>query len=310
MLREGTVLEGVGGRYRVRLDGDDEVVEAALRGRLKKEAGKGERVLAGDRVQLRLDDAGTSTIEEVLPRRTELARSGPGGRRPKRVAANVDRILVVLAAADPPFRRETGDRFLALAESSGVSPVLILNKVDLIGDDQALRAGVEAALELYREVGYPVITTSALTGEGIDDLRALLSSGSSVLVGPSGVGKSSLLNALDPSLDLRTREVSARAGRGRHTTVSARLLPIAGDGWVVDTPGFSDVTLWGVAPDELSHAFPDLDRWAPECRFRSCRHLEEPGCAVKAALERGEVDPERYRSYRVLLEEAEAAPTW
>lgn len=299
------MLEGVGGKYRVRLSDEDEVVEAVLRGRIKKESRSDERVLAGDRVRIRIPGGGTPTVEELLPRATELVRAGPGGRRPKRVAANVDRMLVVLAADAPPFRPELADRFLVLAESSRISPVLVVNKMDLTPPGGEPRRALEGHLVVYRGLGYPVVETSARTGEGLEELRGLLDSGASALVGPSGVGKSSLLNALNPGFALRTREVSTRVGRGRHTTVSARLLPISDTGWVVDTPGFSDVSLWGVDPRLLPEVFPEFRSRAGECRFRGCRHLKEPGCAVKEALERGEVDPGRYRSYQALMAEAD-----
>lgn len=315
MPREGIVLETVGGTYRIRtLPGDDEI-EAVLRGRLKKEARTGETVVAGDRVRLRIPADGTPTIEEILPRSTELIRARPGGRRPKRIASNVDRALVVLAAADPPFRSDVADRFLVLAESCGIPAVLVMNKMDLVPAETEDRFRLEAAMDLYRSLGYPVLSMSALEGDGLEELRRLLDSGTSVLMGPSGVGKSTLLNALNPGLGLRTREVSDRGRGGRHTTVSARLLPLAGQGWsgggwVVDTPGFSDIALWGVDPAVLPGTFPEFRERAGDCRFRGCRHMEEPECAVKEGLESGQVDPGRYRSYRSLMDEAEAAPSW
>jgi ribosome biogenesis GTPase / thiamine phosphate phosphatase len=186
----------------------------------------------------------------------------------------------------------------------------VINKADLAPDGSDVRRALEPIVEVYRRVGYTVLETSASNGEGIDALAELLSTGASVLVGPSGVGKSSLLNAINPDLNLRTRGVSARGGRGRHTTVGARLLHLKGKGWVVDTPGFSDVALWGIDPARLPDAFPEFRERAGECRFRTCRHLEEPGCAVKQALDRGEVDEGRHRSYRILAEEADQLPSW
>lgn len=306
MLPVGTVLEAVGGTYRIRPEGTRFELEAVLRGRLKQEARTGDRVVAGDRVRFRQEDGDSATIEEVLPRVSEFVRAAPSGHRAKIVAANVDHVLVVLAASDPPFRNDVADRFLVLAETSGGSPRLVINKTDLVPPGPAGRAALEGGLDAYRRIGYPVLATSAVSGEGMGDFAELLSGGTSVLVGPSGVGKSSLLNAVDPSLGLRTGLVGAK-GRGRHTTVSARLLPLEGGGAVVDTPGFSDVALWRTDPALLAAAFPEVRERAGSCRFRDCRHLEEPGCAVRDALARGEMDEDRYASYRALRAEAESS---
>ena len=161
---------------------------------------------------------------------------------------------------------------------------------------------------VYRGVGYPTLLTSAVTGEGIEELSALLRRGSAALVGPSGVGKSSLLNRIDPRLELRTGELSRKVRRGRHTTVSARLIALESGGLVADTPGFSDVGLWRVDPNEVESYFPEFRGALGECRFRNCAHLREPECAVRAKLERGEVDEGRFESYRILREEAPSRP--
>lgn len=293
----GRVLQGTGGRYRILLpDGSER--EATLRGRLKKEKDLAERVVAGDWVRLGGSDDDALTIEELLPRQTELVRAGLRGRHPKVVAANLTGILVVHSLVHPPFRPDRADRFLVLAECCRIPPTLVLNKVELPGGAEE---GETAALR-YRAAGYPVLLTSALSGEGLEELRALLASGTWAIVGPSGVGKSSLLNAVDPGLTLRVGEVSARSGGGRHTTVSASLIPMANGGWVVDTPGFSEVTLWEVEPALLSHAFPEFRDPSEECRFRECSHLHEPECGVREALEAGQIHPERFESYRELLE--------
>jgi ribosome biogenesis GTPase / thiamine phosphate phosphatase len=297
----GTVLEGVGGTYRVLL-GDGRIVDAFLRGRLKREARTGDRVVAGDRGEVEPTGDGGWTVERVYERDTELVRAGPGGRRPKVVAANVDRMVVVASRDRPPFRPDQVDRFLVLAEVSGLAPILVVNKRDL----PDASGEVDSAVARYRAIGYPVFETQALARVGVDALGDALADGVSVLAGPSGAGKSSLLNALVPGLDLRTREVSVRGGSGRHTTVSARLLPLPSGGWVVDTPGFSEVALWDVDPTELSDAFPEFREPAEECRFRACTHLHEPDCAVRAALDEGAISRARYRSYRRMHEAATA----
>jgi ribosome biogenesis GTPase / thiamine phosphate phosphatase len=309
----GTVHESTGGVYRVLLDSGD-WLEASLRGRLKRQARTGDRVVIGDRVELSLDADGSATIEAVNPRRSEVVRKGPGGRGAKVVAANVDRLVVVAAATRPTPSQPLLDRLLAVGAANRLETVLVFNKMDLAGPGPhrdhpggSTRTLLQHLMALYRNVGYPVLGTSALSGEGLESLRRVLRKGSSALVGPSGGGKSTLLNALEPGLNLRIGELSHRKGQGRHTTVSARLIPLACGGLVADTPGFSDVGVWGVEARELETCFPEFARYRDACRFRTCTHLHEPDCAVMEALAKGEVDPGRYQSYRALVEEAGGA---
>jgi len=296
---EGIVCCLGGGVYEVLLD-DGNVVEAALRGRLKLEVRTGDKVVVGDRVGLERG-GGAWVVERVGPRRTAIVRRGLRGRHPKVVAANLDRAMVVVAAREPDLSHGLVDRLLAVAEDSGMHPVLVVNKVDLDGGREVARE-VSA---LYGGVGYQVLPTSALTGEGVARLTGVLCQGATALVGPSGVGKSSLLNAIDPGLELRIGDLSRGIRRGRHTTVGVRLVPLACGGLVVDTPGFGDVGLWEVAPEDVEHCFPDLAAHRGGCRHRRCAHLKEEGCAVRAAVERGDVAESRYRSYVALRGEVE-----
>lgn len=298
-METGTVRGTGGGIYPVSLD-DGPVVDASLRGRLKLDARTGDRVVIGDRVRVARSEDGGYTIEEVLPRERELVRRAPGGRSAKVVAANLERMVVVVAVAGPELRPTLLDRLLVIAEGADMEAVIALNKMDLEGAE-AVATSVEA---LWGEVGYPVLRISAAEGLGIEAVRELLCAGSSALVGRSGVGKSSLLNAVEPGLQLRTGELSRRGGRGRHTTVNARLIELSCGGVVADTPGFSDVGLWGVDPRTLDLCFPEFRAYLDGCRFRGCTHLHEPDCAVRAALEEGRIAGERYESYRTFMEEA------
>jgi len=298
----GTVRRAAGGVYDVELE-SGEVVAAVLRGRLKLEERTGERVVAGDLVEVERHADGTAAIERVEPRRTELARRAPGqgARRAKVIVANIDQLVVVLAAAHPEPNPRVLDRFLVLAESNGLDGVVVVNKVDLSTPE-----AVRERFADYVAAGYPVICTSVVTGEGVEELRSQLCGRVSALAGPSGVGKSSLLNAVEPGFQLRTGEVSAAVRKGRHTTVTAELLPLKCGGYVADTPGLREVGLWGIPAEELDHYFPEFRPYLGECKFGyACSHTHEPGCAVRAAVEGGEVSEARYESYRAMLEDDE-----
>lgn len=295
------VLSRRGGRYRVWSDG--EICEASLRGRLKR--GDKKRILVGDEVLVRLHADGEATIEEILPRRSELRRRTPGKRRGVRaVAANVQQVVAIGAAKEPPWDPQLMDRFIAVAEANHLPIVVVVNKCDLLADAEPLAAP-------YRKAGYVVVLTSVPDGRGLTTLRAQLEDHISLLTGSTGVGKSSLLNALQPGLRLRTAPVSRKSGVGRHTTVAAEMHHFGENGFVVDTPGLRDIGLWGLEPLEVVAAFPEIANYAVHCRFDNCRHLEEPDCAVAAAVAHGKVAESRLESYRRLYEESmEAARAW
>jgi ribosome biogenesis GTPase / thiamine phosphate phosphatase len=303
-MARATVLRAGGGVYDVELD-DGTVAEASIRGRLKLQQRTGDRVVAGDVVRVDSQPDGALTIEHVEPRRSQLVRRAPGhARRAKVIVANVDRVVIVFAAASPDPNARLVDRFLVIAEANRLDPLIVMNKTDL-----ADAAAVAAFLQPYTAAGYESIRTSVPAGRGLDDLRRRLTGARSVVTGPSGAGKSSLLNALQPGLGLRIGEVSKAVGKGRHTTVTARLIRLDCGGYVADTPGLRELGLWGISPQELPDCFPEIRARAGECRFtRSCSHTHEPGCAVSDAVASGAMDRGRYESYCVLLEEAEQAP--
>ena len=320
----GLVASGTGGVWRV-LSEDGAEVEAVLRGRLKKSnAGRRAdgslrrdtvaarartlKLAVGDQVRLEPDvDSDAWAITEILPRRSRLARRDPGGGKGERViAANLDQVIVMFAAANPEPHRRMLDRFLVIAEANELTPRIIINKIELVGEDVARSRFAD-----YERAGYVVHLTSVKQRQGLDEVLSALAGRVSVVSGPSGVGKSSLLNALFPGLGLRVAEISASVNKGRHTTVGAYLhpLPVPPGGAVVDTPGLREIGLWALPREQLRRCFPEFRSCGDDCRFADCAHLAEPGCAVRAAVKQGSVSAERYDSYCKLMTEFEEEQT-
>jgi ribosome biogenesis GTPase len=297
-LRTGIVLQARSGRHSVE-DGES-VVFCQVRGRLKQEKLYTDLIATGDRVRWRPTRPGRGVIEEVLPRETQLSRLRPGPQRipiEHVIVANPDQAVFIFAVREPSPRPRMLDRLLILAENNDLPVIICANKVDLIDKGDECRK----IFAVYQQIGYPVIYTSARTGEGVPDLRERLGGKLSVLSGPSGAGKTSLLNATQPDLGLRTRQISEATGKGRHTTVSVRLWPLDGGGYVADTPGLREAGLWDIEPEELAWHFVEMRPYLSDCRFSSCTHTHEPGCAVKEAVRSGLVSEMRYDSYCRLL---------
>ncbi len=296
----GVILRARSGFYTVRTD-DGRDIECRLRGRVKKERQSTDLAVIGDRVRIDLLDETNGMIEAVEPRHSRFSRRQPGPRgswKEDMLVANVDQVLVVFACANPMPHLRMLDRFLVVAEHNEVPAVVVANKVDLVGLENARRI-----FGLYERIGYPVHYVSAREGIGVESLADRLSDGTSVVTGPSGVGKSTLLNAIQPGLHIDTGDVSGAVHKGRHTTTMAELHPIAAGrgGYIADTPGLRELGLWQIPPQELAWSFPEFGPYLGGCAFNDCRHLEEPRCAVRAAVEAGAIPPERHDSYRRLL---------
>jgi ribosome biogenesis GTPase / thiamine phosphate phosphatase len=264
-----------------------------LRGRLKRGKRLEDIVAVGDWVQVSLLDE-TGMIESVEPRQHVLSRMAPTphGEYHQIIIANPDQAIFVFACAKPEPHPGMLDRFLVVTEKQNLPALIVANKVDLVGSPQA-----EALFSHYAALGYPLIYTSAHTGLGIKELSARLTGKVSVFAGPSGAGKSSLLNSIQPGLGLAARSVSQMTSKGRHTTVVRQLFPLTGGGYVADTPGLKAMALWDIQPEELDGYFPELRTLVDACQFNNCTHTHEPGCAVLAAVEQGQVHPDRYASY-------------
>ncbi|HEY8309157.1 MAG TPA: ribosome small subunit-dependent GTPase A [Gemmatimonadaceae bacterium] len=303
-LHSGRVLSGTGGVWQVRID-TGELREASLRGRLKLVSDSGVKLSVGDNVRVLEAERGDGwMITEIIPRFSQLARREPGGRAGERVVvANLDQVVVVFAAANPEPHPRMLDRFLVIAEANSLVSRVVINKSEL-----APESTTRARFADYEAAGYPVHFTSVVQHVGLEELHVALDGRTSALSGPSGVGKSSLMNSLYPGLNLRVGEISESVNKGRHTTVGAVMHPLPRGGYVADTPGLREVGVWGLDPVDLPDCFPEFRPFIHDCRFGNCSHLSEPGCAVIAAVAAGAVSAARYDSYsklRVELEETE-----
>lgn len=247
-------------------------------------------VAAGDVVWFRPEGRSEGIIERVEPRRHVVSRTSRG--RQHVLVANVDLLVIVTSAAEPRIKPNLIDRLLVTGEKTGIRPVICINKIDLIH-----AADLMPLVGVYAQLGYEVLLVSAATGFGIDRLRAIVRNAQSVFTGQSGVGKSSLLNAIEPGLERRVQAVSGETQKGKHTTTTAELVPLSFGGYVVDTPGIRQFQLWDVVPQEVAGFFRDLRPYVSQCRFASCTHTHEDSCAVKDAVADGWIDTRRYESY-------------
>lgn len=302
----GTVVKSQSGFFWVRTD--DTTLRCTLRGRLKKSRVESDIATLGDLVRIAPTVPGEGVVEEVLPRRSKLARRAAGSKgvwKEDVLVANLDQLVAVFAVANPEPHLRMLDRYLINAELNDLDVLIVANKCDL-----RPRAEVEALFGDYRRIGYEVLYTSVRLNEGIDALRERLRGKLSALSGPSGVGKSSLLNTVQPGLALKTGATSsggANMGKGRHTTVAGELVPLDAGGFVADTPGIRELGLWQVPPADLQWGFREFRPFIDDCYFQPCSHLHEPRCAVREAVARGDISEARYTSYARLREEVAAA---
>ncbi|MBA4602398.1 ribosome small subunit-dependent GTPase A [Thermoactinomyces mirandus] len=288
----GQIVKAISGFYYVRTD-DGKLFKCRARGVFKFEKKK-LTPLVGDLVEMEQTGLDEGVVTSVQPRTSELIRPP---------IANTDQAVVVCSLRQPRYQQMPLDRFLVHGEREGLKIVIVLTKKDLIRDEEE----IEQIRAVYEPANYPVLATSIKTQEGIGELKQCLKGKVSVFAGQSGVGKSSLLNQLLPDRVLETGKVSAKIGRGRHTTRQVELLPLAEGGQVADTPGFSQLQFKGMKPDELGQCFPEIHVRSSDCRFRGCLHINEPDCAVKDALEQGAIAGSRYQHYKHFLTEIKEA---
>jgi ribosome biogenesis GTPase len=316
-LKEGIVLRAVRGAYTVHAEGG--IVQCSLRGNLKKNfqyntsqstarrvtqakrPNVRDTVAVGDRIRFTEGPDETGVIEEVLPRASRFVRSGFRGQE-HTLVCNLELLCIVFACSEPRPDPWKLDRFLAAAEAEELTPLIVANKADRVEAEE-----IPGIFAEWTAAGYAVLPTSVKTGEGIDALRERLNGRVSAFVGPSGVGKSSLLNVIQPGLNLKTGEIGYVTFKGRHTTTASQLIPLHSGGWVADTPGLRQFDLLEADRESLAECFPELRPHVGHCRFDNCRHETEPGCAIKEAVERGEFSERRYESFLTLARESETS---
>ena len=303
----GLVIKAQSGFFTVQPDDGGEPVISRIRGRLKQERHRTNLVAVGDRVTVQVNADGSGSVQAVEERHSALSRTRVAAQdRSLRtdteqvLVANPDQVVFVFSVASPAFSPRKLDRFLVVAEMNRLPAVICANKVDLVAPEEA-----RDMFRVYEAIGYPVLYTSVVTGEGVDALRETLRGRLSVLAGSSGVGKSSLLNAVQEGLGLRVKEVSEATGKGMHTTRHTELIPLEIGGYVADTPGIRGLALFDLEPTEVDAYFREIGPLVAQCQFSDCTHTHEPHCAVLAAVADGRVSRERYESYLRLREEQE-----
>jgi ribosome biogenesis GTPase len=288
----GIIIRSQSGFYTVQTEEGQWICQ--LRGKLKHGRQRIDLAAVGDRVEFTPLDEEKGIIEWIEPRQRMFSRMAPNPQVEYQqvLIANPDQVVLVFACTQPEPKMGMLDRFLVMAEKQSIPVLIVVNKIDLMDLEEA-----QSIFDFYKELGYPVIYTSAPDQWGIEALRAALSQKLSLLTGPSGVGKSSLLNAIQPGLGLEVSKISRATNKGRHTTVVRELFPLEGGGYVADTPGLKALALWDIEPEELDGYFPELRVRVGACQFNDCTHVHEPGCAVLQALEEQKIHPSRYQSY-------------
>jgi len=295
---QGSILACYHDEWDVALD-SGELVRSSVRARHFADMDEEEKFLApGDRVEVSVLEDGATVIERRLERETVLSRLKPRMRREVEqvIIANAEQLVAVASLRSPRLNRRFLDRYLVVAEDAGLRSLIVFNKIDLV-----LEEDWRPAAEAYERAGYDVLPTCALDGRGVDALRERIGGKFSVFAGQSGAGKSSLLNAIEPGLGIRVREVSEATNKGRHTTSNVTVFRLGADTLVADTPGFRELGFFRIHPDDLDVLFPEFETYVPRCKFSGCSHEPEPDCAVKQAVEAGELDAERYDSYLRML---------
>jgi ribosome biogenesis GTPase len=311
IMQIGTVIKSTGSWYNVRLNDSGAVLQCRTVGKMRlDDVQLTNPVGVGDLVEIEPEGDTQGLIKKVMPRRNYVIRQSPRRKHDLHLlAANIDQAVLIVTVVEPSLKPGFIDRFIVMIERDDIPVTIIFNKSDLYDQEDMER--FEEMRDLYEGIGYPCLLTSTITGQGLEELRNILKDKTTLMSGQSGVGKSTLVNAIQPQLDLRTGEISGYSGKGQHTTTFAEMFPLSFGGYLIDTPGIKVLGFNYKDKTNIAHSFREFFKLSPECRFGgACLHHNEPGCAVQAALERGEVSELRYTHYLTLLDEVEEQNYW
>ncbi|MCK5454398.1 MAG: ribosome small subunit-dependent GTPase A [Calditrichia bacterium] len=300
---QGKVIKSTRNHYLVQFE--NKILKCVVRGKI---VGKSREDLSavkvGDNVIVTEISGDEGVIQKILPRRSKLSRTVEGkAYREHIIAANIDQMVIIMSVKQPAFKWGLLDRYLIIAEKNKLHSVICLNKIDLAQDDMFLEV-----VKIYQKLKYDIYFTSVITGRGLNKLSSALKSKVSILVGHSGVGKSSLLQKIEPEATVRISEISEKTAKGKHTTSFVELFPLSFGGYIIDTPGIRELGLWDIYRDELKKYFIEFQQIQAACQFNDCMHLKEPGCAVKEAVNKNRISKERYKNYQNIYDDLRAAP--
>ena len=310
-LEKGTVVRSTGSWYQIRFE-DNRMLDCRIGGKFRQEDKRlTNPVAVGDQVMIQMEPHGENgIIKEILPRTNYVLRQSPRRKHELHLlASNVDQAMLITTIKNPNLKQGFIDRFLLMTEPFNIPAIIVFNKADLYDDDAFdLYAVLE---EMYQAIGYTVVLASAHTGAGMEELKMLLKDKTTLVSGQSGVGKTSLVNSLQPQLHLRTQDLSDYSGKGQHTTTFAEMFPLSFGGYIIDTPGIKTLAFTHLEPHDVAHNFREFFTLSDQCRFGGqCLHRNEPGCAVREALEKGEISELRYLNYLNILDEVDAQNYW